>query len=130
MTIDDFKDDPEIINIINDIGDCNRLAIYRFFEKECYGWHVDTIRESSINMLLTGFDSMCIFDNPVKNRRFNNITRLQHDPNRYYLMNVSKMHTVYNFGNETRHVLSIGLPGVKYEDACKYLQDRNLIIDK
>jgi hypothetical protein len=127
LSIDDFSPDPAIKKLITDIGNINRLSIYRFFEKECYNWHIDVIRESSINMLITGFDSMCIFGNPIKNRRFNDISKLQHEPAQYYIMNVKKMHTVYNFGNETRHVLSIGLPNVKYEDACKYLQDNDLL---
>jgi hypothetical protein len=130
LTIDDFSPDPAIRKLITDIGNSNRLAIYRFFGKECYNWHIDSVRDSSINMLITGFDSMCIFGNPAPMRRFTEITRLQHEPAQYYIMNVKKMHTVYNFGNETRHVLSIGLPGVKYEDACRYLQDHALVLNK
>lgn len=130
LSIDDFLPDPAIRQLIADIGDVSRLAIYRFFGRECYNWHIDAIRESSINMLITGFDSMCIFGNPTKNRKFDNISRLQHEPAQYYIMDVKKMHTVYNFGNETRHVLSIGLPGIKYEDACKYLQNHNLLLNK
>jgi hypothetical protein len=129
LTIDDFSPDPAIKQLITDIGNDNRLAIYRFFGKECYNWHIDAIRDSSINMLLTGFDSMCIFGNPAKNRRFTNIVRLQHKPAQYYIMDVKKMHTVYNFGDETRYILSVGLPGITYEGACKYLQDHNLIIE-
>jgi hypothetical protein len=130
LTIDDFSLDPAIKKLITDIGNINRLAIYRFFGKECYNWHVDAIREASINMLITGFDSMCIFGNPAKNRRFTDIVRLQHGPAQYYIMNVKKMHTVYNFGDETRHILSIGLPGIKYEDACEYLHNHNLLLNK
>lgn len=126
LTIDDFSPDPAIRQLITDIGNINRLAIYRFFGKECYNWHIDVIRESSINMLITGFDSMCIFGNPAKSGKFNNVVRLRHEPAQYYIMNVKKMHTVFNFGDETRYVLSIGLPGVKYESACKYLQDHTL----
>jgi hypothetical protein len=130
LTIDDFSMDPAIKKLITDIGNINRLAIYRFLGKECYNWHIDAIRESSINMLITGFDSMCIFGKPAKNRRFTEIVRLQHEPAQYYIMNVKKMHTVYNFGDETRHVLSIGLPSITYEGACKYLQDHALVLNK
>lgn len=130
LTIEDFLPDVEITQLIKDIGNTERLAIYRFLGKECYNWHIDVMRESSINMLITGFDSMCIFGTPTKYSRVNNIVRLQHDPKQYYIMNVKKMHTVYNFGNEIRHVLSIGLPGVKYEDACNYLQNHNLLMNK
>lgn len=130
LNIDDFAPDPSISQLITDIGDVSRLAIYRFFGKECYNWHTDAIRDSSINMLITGFDSMCVFGNPVKYRRFNQLERLQHSHAQYYIMNVKKIHAVFNFGNETRHVLSIGLPGINYEVACKYLQDHNLLLNK
>ena len=34
LTIDDFSSDHAIKKLITDIGDINRLAIYRFFGKE------------------------------------------------------------------------------------------------
>lgn len=130
LTIDDFELDNEIVQLITDIGDTNRLAVYRFFGEECYNWHVDMIRPTALNMLIAGFDSMCIFGVPAVNRRFTHVSRLQHEPNQYYLMDVKQMHTVYNFSNETRYILSLGLPNIKYKDACIYLQEHNLLLHK
>lgn len=130
LTIDDFATDPKIYQLIKDIGNINRLAIYRFFGAECYNWHIDSIRPSAINMLISGFDSMCIFGKPDQNRRLINVSRLQHEPNQYYLINVHQFHTVYNFGKETRYILSLGLPNVNYNGACEYLRQNDLLLNK
>lgn len=130
LTIDDFAEDPKIVQLIKDIGNTNRLAIYKFFGEECYNWHVDKIRPASLNMLISGFDSMCIFGQSAPYRRFSNVSRLQHEPNQYYLMNVHQLHTVYNFGKETRYVLSLGLPDINYQSACEYLQKNDLLLNK
>jgi len=130
LTVEDFELNPKIVQLISDIGDVTRLAIYRFFGKECYNWHTDSIRLISINMLISGFDSMCIFGIPTVNRRFTKVSRLQHEPDQYYLMNVKQMHTVYNFGLETRYVLSLGLPNINYQAACDYLQKNDLLLNK
>jgi hypothetical protein len=126
LSIDDFKADPQIVQIINDLGDADRLSVFRFHPNVCYQWHVDKIRRGSINMLLTGFDSFCVFGSLSADRKFSNLAKLAHDPNTYYLMDVKKFHTVFNF-SETRHIVSISIPSVTYEDSCIYLKDRNLI---
>lgn len=130
LSIDMFKTDPKIYQIISDIGDSSRLSIFRFFGNECYNWHTDAVRMTAINMLITGFDSMCIFGKPAPARRLTNIRKLQHEPDQYYLMNVKQMHTVYNFGNEIRYILSLGLPNTTYKDACDYLQQHDLLLNK
>lgn len=130
LTIDDFQKDPKIYQFIKDIGDTTRLSIFRFFGNECYNWHIDAIRSSALNMVIAGFDSMCIFGTIDVNRRFSNIRRLQHEPNQYYLMDVKQMHTVYNFGNDTRYILSLGMPEVRFKDACEYLQKNDLLLNK
>jgi hypothetical protein len=127
LTIDDFALDPKIVQLIKDIGNINRLAIYRFFGKECYNWHTDAIRTTALNLLISGFDSMCLFGQPAAKRRFVNISSLQHKPDQYYLMNVHHFHSVYNFGKEIRYVLSLGLPDITYTDACEYLQQNDLL---
>lgn len=130
LKLDDLVEDKEIVQVINDIGNTDRLAIYRFFGEECYGWHIDAIRFSSINMLISGFDSMCIFGSMAPARRFVNIKRLMHEPKTYYVMDVKKMHTVFNFGKEIRYILSLGFPDIKYHDACSYLERNNMLSNK
>lgn len=126
LDVDDFKNDPQIVQIINDLGSANRLCVFRFHPNTCYQWHFDKIRNGAINMLLTGFDSFCAFGSPSADRKFSNVTKLVYDPDTYYLMNVKKLHTVFNF-SETRYVVSISIPSTTYEDTCTYLKDKNLI---
>lgn len=130
LSVDDFQKDPKIYQFIKDIGDVNRLSIFRFFGKECYNWHIDVIRSAALNLVISGFDSMCIFGTLAMQRRLVNISRLQHEPNQYYLMNVKQMHTVYNFGTDIRYILSLGLPNTTYVDACEYLRHHDLLLNK
>lgn len=130
LTINDFQKDPKIYQFIKDIGDVNRLSIFRFFGNECYNWHNDSIRAAALNMVISGFNSMCIFGKFANNRRLVNVSKLQHEPNQYYIMNVKQMHTVYNFGNDIRYILSLGLPNTSYADACEYLHQHDLLLNK
>jgi hypothetical protein len=126
LNINDFKDDPQIVQAIIDLECTERLSVFRFHPNICYQWHYDKIRFGSINMLLTGFDSMCVFGSLTANNKFSNLTRLIYEPNKYYLMNVKKFHTVFNF-SEIRHVVSIGIPTTGYSDSYVYLKNKNLI---
>lgn len=126
LTIDDFKDDPEIYQTIIDLNCQDRLSVFRFHPNVCYQWHTDMIREGAINMLLTGFNSFCAFGTLSSGRRFVNLDRLVHEPDTYYLLNVKKFHSVFNF-NETRHIISIGVPFETYEHSCDYLKEKNLL---
>jgi hypothetical protein len=126
LELSDFNNDPQIIDIINNIGDANRLSVFRNEPNTCYSWHQDTIRNSAINILIDGFDSMCIFGEIAPNKKFTNTLRLCHQPNTYYLMNVKKFHTVYNFNNN-RYIISLGLPEKRYKDAIEYLKKENLL---
>ena len=126
LTVDDFKNDPEISQIINDLGEPQHLYVFRLHPNICYQWHTDVLREGTINMLLDGFDSFCTFGTLAPARRFTNLSKLIHEPNTYYLLNVKKYHAVFNFSN-IRYVLSIGIPKFTYKLTCKYLKDKNLI---
>jgi len=126
LTIDDFKDDPEIYQTILDLNCQDRLSVFRFHPNVCYQWHTDMIREGAINMLLTGFDSFCAFGTLAPGRRFVNLDRLIHEPDTYYLLNVKKFHAVFNF-IQIRHIISIGVPFKTYSDSCEYLKDKNLL---
>jgi hypothetical protein len=126
LTLEDFKDDPEIYQTIIDLNGQDRLSVFRFHPNVCYQWHCDKIRHGAINMLLTGFDSFCAFGSLAADRKFSNVTKLVHDIDTYYLMNVKKFHTVFNFA-ETRHIISIGVPFITYEDSREYLKEKNLL---
>jgi hypothetical protein len=119
LVLDDFSEDPEIVALIRHFGCESRLSVFRFPANSCYSWHRDSTRKCSINMLLQGFDSMCVFGDFAIKNKFTNIERLTHEHNAYYAMDVSKWHTVYNF-DDTRYVLSIGVPNNTYEDVIRY----------
>ncbi len=125
LTINDFNDDPDIVEFITRFGANERLSVFRYVDNICFQWHKDRIRSSALNMVLEGFDSFCAFGILDKGNTFSKITRLEHKPNKYYLMNVKEYHTVFNFSNE-RYILSIGLEQ-PYEEVTAYLKEKNLI---
>jgi len=128
LNLNDFQDDPEIYSAIQDLGAETRLSVLRFWPNVAYNWHIDKIRYGSINMLLDGFDSFCAFGHLAPYSKFNNLHRLTHKPNTYYLMNVKKMHCVFNFSQHMRYLISIGIPDTKYEDAVSYFKNKNLLV--
>lgn len=126
LSIDDFKDDPEISQIINDLGEPQSLYVFRLHPNVCYQWHTDMIREGTINMVLDGFDSFCTFGTLAPARRFTDLIKLVHEPDTYYLLNVKKYHAVFNF-SQTRYIISISVPNITYQMAREYLKGKNLI---
>lgn len=126
LDIEDLETDTKIVQLIKDIGSSKRIGVYRMSPNTCYGWHADSQRMSSINMLIEGFESMCVFGEPAPQRQFRNLTKLQHEPKTYYLMNVKKYHTVYNF-NSQRYVLSLGIPDKSFSEVKEYLKENNMI---
>ena len=127
LNITDFETEPNLVKFINDFNCHSKLAIYRFFPNTCYKWHIDhNGRKSCINMLIDGYDSLVMFGIPETNGRFTNITKLDYEPNKYYLLSVHKFHTVFNF-SKPRYLLSIGIPvPTTYEQAKQYMIDNNL----
>jgi len=127
LNIEDIKTDIKIVQLIKDIGTSKRIGVYRTAPHSCYGWHFDSGRLSSINMLIEGFDSMCVFGEPAPSKQYINLSRLQHEPNTYYLMNVKKYHTVYNFSNQRRYILSLGIPDKSFNEVSAYLKENNML---
>jgi hypothetical protein len=134
LDIDDLATDTKIIQLINDIGISKRIGVYRTAPNTCFSWHFDRGRTSSINMLIEGFDSMCVFGDQelstIKNivqAKYIDISKLQHEPDSYYLMNVTKYHTVYNFGNQYRYMLSLGIPDKSFREVREYLKRNDML---
>lgn len=127
LTLDDFKTEPKLVDLINTMNCHNKLAIYRFKPNTCYKWHIDHAgRNSCINMLIDGYDSLTMFGTPTKNGRFENITKVNYETNKYVLLNVHKFHIVFNF-SEDRYILSIGIPSpITYNDAKQYIIDNQI----
>jgi hypothetical protein len=126
LKLDDLIADTKIVKLIKDIGDSNRIGVYRSIPNSCYGWHMDSGRQSSINMLIDGFDSMCIFGNLNPGKKYTELSVIKHEPATYYLMNVKKFHTVYNFNNQ-RYILSLGIPDKSFAEVKEYLKENNML---
>jgi hypothetical protein len=125
LELNDLIADTKIVKLIKDIGDSNRIGVYRSIPNSCYSWHMDSGRQSSINMLIDGFDSMCIFGNIQPHKKFTELSVIKHEPATYYLMNVKKFHTVYNFDNQ-RYILSLGIPNKSFAEVKEYLKENNM----
>lgn len=125
LGIEDFKNDSAIYKLIESLGCYNRLSVLRFSPNVCFQWHKDRSRGSAINMLLEGFDSFCAFGVPSKGNKVSDLTRLYHEPNTYYLMDVKKFHTVFNFSAE-RYIISIGIEQ-SYDEVISYLNDNQML---
>jgi hypothetical protein len=75
-------------------------------ENTCYHWHTDTVRQTSINMLLKdGGDSRCLFTKPTAEVSFP-FMELSYLPDTYYVFNTQMPHTVYNF-TKPRYLFSL-----------------------
>ena len=111
LEVTDFADDPKVVELIERF-DCKaqrKLSIFRFKPFTCHAWHTDLQRFAAINMLLDGHDSLTLFGERAKGVNLENVEKLYYWPNRYYVLNSKKQHTVVNFAN-TRYLVSIGIP--------------------
>lgn len=126
LSIDDFSYDNDLMKLIDHFGCHKKLAIYRYKANFCYAWHMDLIRNAALNLQLTGVDSFCIFGEMYEQRKYQNIEKLVYQENSYYLLNVAKNHTVFNFDND-RYLLSIGFPIPNtFEEVKDYLVLNNI----
>jgi hypothetical protein len=123
LKIEDFKDDPDIIDLINRFGSEKKLCLFKLPPKICYSWHRDAKRQASINMLIKGFDSICIFGTESLEKKFVNLDKIEHKKDTYYLMNVKESHTVFNF-DQDRYVISISIPDTPYHVVKDYLIEK------
>lgn len=126
LTIEDFTNSPKLFELINNFGCYNKLAVYRYNPNFCYQWHVDSIRFAALNLQLLNAESFCMFGEFFEPRKLKNIEKLTYKADTFYLLNVSKPHTVFNFQNE-RYLLSIGFPKPHtYIDVKNYLVENNI----
>ena len=80
-------------------------AILLIRSKNIYNWHIDDNRGASLNMMIRGDNSHCLFSNePLE--VVNSFIELEYKPSTYYLLNTQRHHSVINFG-EDRLMFSI-----------------------
>jgi len=125
LNIRDFESDPDIVEIIDKFGSEKKICLFRLPPKICYSWHKDAKRQASINMLIKGFNSLCVFGTESIERKFINLDKIEHKKDTYYLMNVKESHTVFNFDQE-RYVVSISIPDTPYIEVQDYLIEKQL----
>lgn len=101
-----------------------RTNYLKFDPMTCYDWHVDAARNCSINFLLNDVvDSLTLFRNYIQDsRHWYDIKRLKYNLFEPTLLNVKEEHSVINFSNETRYVLTIGFTlDVSYMNVKRFL---------
>ena len=126
ISIEDFVLEPKLTKLINTFDCQKKLAIYRYKPNFCYQWHIDSIRNCALNLQLIGSDSFCIFGEFFEARKLKNLEKLLYKEQTYYLLNVNKHHSVFNFNND-RYLLSIGFPKPHtFADVKQYLVDNNI----
>ena len=128
LPVELFKTSPELMKIITKFGAENRLAVYKTAPNTSYHWHKDISRFTCLNVLLDGYDSLCLFAQPPDQGMMYDMQKLDYQPNRVYLLNVTQLHSVINFSTE-RHLLSIGVPPpTRFDDVQSFIETE--ILDK
>ena len=118
-----FESEPLLMKIINHFGTEKRLAVYKTSANTSYHWHRDASRFSCLNILLDGYDSLCMFANDPVDGMMHNLVKVNYEPNNVHLLNVTKLHTVMNFDND-RYLLSIGIPPPStFEQVRNFIQE-------
>ena len=113
--------DPVLSDTVSHFDATKRIGIFRYPPNYAYKWHVDSSRNASINLLLTGYDSLCSFGTCLDNGGIENVTTLSYKEHSPVILNTSKYHTVINF-SENRYLMSIGIPKpATFEDVVNYV---------
>jgi hypothetical protein len=104
-------------------------AVARMPENTCYNWHVDTVRQTGINMLLEdGGDSRCLFTKSAADVSFP-FVELQYVPHTYYAFNTQVPHTVHNFA-KPRYLFTLEFfdkdSALTFADLCAALRANSL----
>lgn len=116
--------DPVLHDIVQHFGSSKRIGIFRYPPNYAYKWHTDPARDASINLLLTGYDSLCLFGDGLVNGGIENVTELLYEKHTPVILNTSKHHTIINF-SEKRYLLSIGITKPStFEDVVDYALNR------
>lgn len=118
-----FEQELALMKIINRFDAGNRLAVYKTSPNTSYHWHRDSSRFTCLNILIDGYDSLCMFAKTPVNGMMHDLVKLNYEPNNVHLLNVSQLHTVFNFNND-RHLLSIGIPSPNtFEQVRNFIQE-------
>jgi hypothetical protein len=121
--LDLFRTDPVINRLLEEFDP--KPVILTMEPNSFYNWHDDPNRTCSINMLITGDDSICMFGTSRPGGYFK-INELSYTPGHFYILNTKEQHAVYN-RTGPRAVLSLGfkLPHA-YNDLVNFCVQNDL----
>ena len=93
----------------------------------CYHWHVDEVRQSGINLLVSTGKSECLFAVGAVTQHISNIVLLPYESEYYYIFNTQVPHEIINY-DQQRFILSIQFTqqNISYEDLLKDLKNNPL----
>ena len=92
--------------------------------QSCYHWHTDLKRKTAINFLLNDVGNAITFFKGEDDGRYSSIVKVPYELYRPTVLDSSIFHTVFNYSNETRYVLSVGFEvGVTYTQVCDFLNN-------
>lgn len=80
-------------------------VIVKMSPNSCYNWHRDTKRQCSVNMLIDGFDSHCVFSNDPEDVNIP-VMELKYQPETYYAFDTQTPHMILNLNNP-RYLFSL-----------------------
>jgi hypothetical protein len=97
-------------------------------------WHIDVMpaRKCVINTPLRLYSKSLTFvtnapsANPCKDIEYNTF-KMPYLLDKVYLLNSQRYHSVFNFDNDIRYVISFCSEFLNYQEACKYFKDKELI---
>jgi hypothetical protein len=118
-----FETETVLNSVVNKFGAGSRLSVFRTNPYEVYSWHTDYLRNTCLNILLDGYDSMTLFANNRASGVMTDLITVPYSSKKVFLLNVQKNHTVLNFNN-VRYLLSIGIPKpADFQDVKNYINE-------
>ena len=104
------------------------VGVLKLPPSTCYKWHADTDRQVGINMLLEDNGSKCLFAENTEGVSFP-VVELVYKPSKYFVFNTRQQHTVLNFADEARYLLTVEFlgkdRGLTYADICNVFKDNH-----
>jgi len=92
--------------------------------QSCYDWHIDKKRKTAINFLLNDVGNAVTFFKGEDDGLYSSIVKLPYELYRPTLLDSSIFHTVFNYSDKTRYILSVGFEvGVTYTQVCDFLNN-------
>lgn len=127
--------DPVLTEIMTQFNSGERMMIFKMEPRTVYSWHRDAARVGSINMRLSGSDSVT-FLGRIGTNNLRHITDVNYVPyiaNKYYLLNVGELHSVINYGNDIRYMFSVSVgptddnsERIDFSSILSFIKDKNL----